>query len=491
MSDKHSRAQDIRRRIGHPVIDADGHWLEPVPLFLDTLKAVAGAKVADSLLAHTNRLDTWYGATEEQRRAGRLMRPGWWTEPTQTLDRATAMLPRLLRSRLDEFGIDVGIIYPSLGLLMSTLRDKELRLAAARALNTMTAEMFRPYGDRLLPVAVVPAQTPEEAIEGARYAVETLKFRAILIGNMVYRPLQAPVGVRSISPHGASGSDYFIDALGIDSPYDYDPFWRTCIDLKVAVTAHSGGVGWPDRQSPSNYVYNHAGHFATANDAFCKALILGGVLHRFPELNVGFMEGGAGWAAKLYNDLKSHWNVRNPKALAQNLSPRRLDIARLRSLVEEYGEPQQRKYIDTVARYPSSLRLNKTTDELAARDEPVTDDFAASGIDSPDKLAELFDRCFLGCEADDVSVAWAYHKSTGTKLRPVFGSDIGHFDVADMTHPLVEAYELIEDGYVNEEQFREFTYLNVAQLHTRMNPGFFAGTIVESAVRKDLHAAPA
>lgn len=169
----------------------------------------------------------------------------------------------------------------------------------------------------------------------------------------------------------------------------------------------------------------------------------------------------------------------------------RLDIARLRSLVEEYGEPQQRKYVDTVAHYPSSIKLNKTIDELAGRDEPTADDFAASGMDGPDKLAALFDRCFLGCEADDVSVAWAFHKSAGNKLRPVFGSDIGHFDVADMSHPQVEAYEHVEHGYLNEEQFREFTYLNVARLHTRMNPGFFSGTIVESAVRKDLHAAPA
>jgi hypothetical protein len=36
----------------------------------------------------------------------------------------------------------------------------------------------------------------------------------------------------------------------------------------------------------------------------------------------------------------------------------------------------------------------------------------------------------------------------GSKLNAIFSSDIGHFDVIDMRHPLPEAYELVEDGYL-------------------------------------------
>ena len=54
------------------------------------------------------------------------------------------------------------------------------------------------------------------------------------------------------------------------------------------------------RRSISNYVYNHIGSFAAANDAFCKALFLGGVTRRFPELNFGFLEGGVAWAIRRF-----------------------------------------------------------------------------------------------------------------------------------------------------------------------------------------------
>ena len=40
------------------------------------------------------------------------------------------------------------------------------------------------------------------------------------------------------------------------------------------------------RLSPSNFVYNHIGHFAAANHAACKAMFLGGVTRRFPGLNI-------------------------------------------------------------------------------------------------------------------------------------------------------------------------------------------------------------
>ena len=34
---------DIRAQLSHPVIDADGHWLEQVPIFLDFLKTEGGS----------------------------------------------------------------------------------------------------------------------------------------------------------------------------------------------------------------------------------------------------------------------------------------------------------------------------------------------------------------------------------------------------------------------------------------------------------------
>ena len=49
---------------------------------------------------------------------------------------------------------------------------------------------------------------------------------------------------------------------------------------------------------------------------------------------------------------------------------------------------------------------------------------------------------------------------------------------------LEEAWELVEHGLIDEEDFREFMFVNPARLHTALNPGFFKGTVVEGAVAK-------
>jgi predicted TIM-barrel fold metal-dependent hydrolase len=85
--------------------------------------------------------------------------------------------------------------------------------------------------------------------------------------------------------------------LGIDSPYDYDPVWAKCVELGIPPTFHSGSSSQGLRLSPTNFVYNYIGHFAAVGHAVAKAIFLGGVTRRFPQLNFGFLEGGVGWAA--------------------------------------------------------------------------------------------------------------------------------------------------------------------------------------------------
>jgi hypothetical protein len=74
----------------------------------------------------------------------------------------------------------------------------------------------------------------------------------------------------------------------------------------------------------------------------------------------------------------------------------------------------------------------------------------------------------------------------GVRLRPVFSSDFTHFDVPDFKDVLPEAFEAVERGYMTERDFREFTFANAASLHTRNNPDFFKGTVVEKAVADEL-----
>jgi hypothetical protein len=74
----------------------------------------------------------------------------------------------------------------------------------------------------------------------------------------------------------------------------------------------------------------------------------------------------------------------------------------------------------------------------------------------------------------------------GSKLNAMISSDMGHWDVTDMTCILQDAYELVERQLLDEQSFRHFVFTNPASLHMRMNPEFFDGTVVEDAVRRNL-----
>ena len=69
----------------------------------------------------------------------------------------------------------------------------------------------------------------------------------------------------------------------------------------------------------------------------------------------------------------------------------------------------------------------------------------------------------------------------GARLNALFGSDIGHFNVADMAHVLPEAYELVENELVSETDFRDFTFANPVRFWGEANPDFFKGTVVKDA----------
>jgi len=93
---------------------------------------------------------------------------------------------------------------------------------------------------------------------------------------------------------------------------------------------------------------------------------------------------------------------------------------------------------------------------------------------------------FFGCEGDDRMTAVGFDARLNhydLKLNAMLGSDVGHFDVTDMAAVLGEAHELVERGLLTPDDFRAFTFTNVASLHAGMNPDFFAGTVVEDAAR--------
>jgi len=483
----HASSADIRRSLNHPVVDADGHYIETMPILkpflIDSVRDIAGGDLARRIEAGAAGVDydetvlrPWSKLSERERRERGISRPPWWTLPAaNTLDRATAHLPKLMAERLDDMGIDFAVMYPSRMLTATAIADAELRVAVCRSLNRFFAEAYRPYADRMTPVAQIPTHTPAEAIAELEYAVCELGFKAVLINGLIHRPLPAGGQFTGQRPNWGSISGSRLDVLGLDSEYDYDPFWRRCVELRVAPATHTPGMGWGSRQSPSNYMYNHIGSFAAAMEATCKGLFMGGVTQRFPELSFGMLEGGVGWACTLLSDLIEHWEKRNRRAIAQ-LDPGRIDSALLMQLFARYGDAVFRA--DAPGLRDSFANLEPEPPEL--------DEWSHLKLESERDLVDAFvPHFYFGCEADDISIAWAFNDTLnpeGARLRAMFSSDAGHWDVTDMTGVLAEAFELVEHGHIGERDFHDFVFGFPVQYYAGLNRGFFKGTRVESAV---------
>ncbi|MDE3074475.1 MAG: amidohydrolase family protein [Chloroflexota bacterium] len=479
----------VRGRLNHPVVDADAHWLESIPVFFDYLRNVGGQSMVDDLLEILHAPDRWYAASPEERRKARMGRANSWQGPGLTLDRATSMIPRLMHERLDEFGIDFAIVYPTLALggFQFEHRSADFRRCCVRAYNTMVAEMFRPYRDRITAAGIIPTVTPQEGIDEAEYMVRELDLKVGMLRGTLQRTVEADA---EWQPDPSKRRHYF-DCLAMDSPYDFDPLWAKMVELGLAYTTHAGTMGdTASRSSPSSVVFSRVGHFAQAHHAAAKGLFLGGVTQRFPQMNFAFLEAGVAWAVNTFTDLVLIWEKLSRPALEKNLRPANLDQRLLRQLFGDYATDEPLR--GNVERIFAENHLfpyapYRTPEELTERDSQW-DEFAAITVNGREDIRRLFvDNFYFGAESDDPTIRWAFdEKTTEARFKPIFSSDISHFDVTDMREVLEEAWELVEHELIDESAFRELTFSNAVALHGRMNPNFFKGTRVETAAAEEL-----
>jgi predicted TIM-barrel fold metal-dependent hydrolase len=502
---RRTRSTEIRERLDHPVLDCDGHLREFTPEWFDFMVRVGGKQWADRYLekigaATQEKKTAGLGPNQdfakaaqfsmEERRRGRIRRGPWWGMPVASaVDCASPYLPRLLAQRVEELGLDYFITYPTWGLTVHTIPDDEDRLIATRALNEMHAEVWNGVPEvayRIHVPAVMPMKTPQEAVAELEHCVQNLGYKAIKVPAMVRRPIEAMVeqfpGIHTYRPDMPDAA--WGDTYGLDSQYDYDPFWKRCVELGVAVTCHGAAVyGFPwKNRSTSNWTFNHIGNQAWMQDILAKSLFFGGVTKRFPTLNFAFLEGGVGWACILLNDIAQHYNMRSTEAL-ELLNPANLDRGAVNELLIEYGGER------------FDGRLDGVIQLLPDPSQPVEpenyDDFQHLGLTRKEDIAALFGNFFFGCEADDKINAWAFATDVnrfGMTLKAFFGSDIGHMDAPDFTRVVEETYELVEEGTLTPDEYRMFVADHAILLHGGMNPQFFQGTAIEGYARDVLAA---
>ena len=258
-----------------PVVDADGHVVEPESAWAALPDRYRPRISADSAgYEHVVVGDTEVLAVP----LGSLGRPGsTFDDPASFRPLADALPggsdPRARLRDMDGEGIDQAVLYPTIGLYFPLVEDPASAVALAAAYNDWLAGYCAADPRRLFGAAMLPLQDPVAAGRELRRAVTELG----LVAGFV-RP--NPCLGRSLSDRA------------------YDVLWEAAEELDVPIGVHEGSsVGVPTLGSdrPFNPLLLHAVSHSFEAMLACAQLIAFGTLERHPRLRVLFLESSGGW----------------------------------------------------------------------------------------------------------------------------------------------------------------------------------------------------
>jgi predicted TIM-barrel fold metal-dependent hydrolase len=264
-------------RFGQHVIDADGHggdlpnWQARIPEKFQPYWEDRKARIKKQF---ANLPGVGIKETKGTAKLNSLERPGM-TDPK----------PRL--ADMDEEGIDQTIMFPGGAGEEWAGLDRDFAIALCRTLNDCRAEYTRFDPDRLKSVAKLPLIDPEAAAAELRRAVTELG----MVGMVT------PQHIRD---------------KNLDHP-SFDVVWKTAQELGVAVCVHGGGQAID--QVPigvdrwSTRLEMHAFTHPVGQMIAVMSFTVGGILQRFPELRVAFLEAGTGWLPFWLERLDEHWEL--------------------------------------------------------------------------------------------------------------------------------------------------------------------------------------
>lgn len=258
------------------VIDADGHVHEADEMFTDYL---------DPEFHHRT---PGFALDENHNRRFLVDGVGHPPFPTEISVRKPMTADNRIKV-LDKEGIRSAVLYPSATLIASYL-DAPFADAVVRAYNSWISDYVKPSGDRLMFAASISIDNVSTAIAEARRAVGDLGAVAV-----------------SLRPNPTRGRT-------LDSP-EYDPFYAAVRELGVPLAIHestgcmdtAGGDRYGGMMDPPSYVYNHIISHSFEQMFAAMSIIGGGVLERFPDLRVVFLEAGCSWVPYWLARLDDHY----------------------------------------------------------------------------------------------------------------------------------------------------------------------------------------
>ncbi|BAY84763.1 putative amidohydrolase 2 [Calothrix parasitica NIES-267] len=171
-------------------------------------------------------------------------------------------------------GVDIAFVYPTYGLWLWAIDNSSAQLAGAftRAYNNWLKDFCNYDRERLKGVGAINLHSPESMVHELHQIVD-FGWKAVFL-----RP--NPVKGRLLSDTA------------------YEPFWRECEQLGIAVGIHEGTHSRLPTVGAERFNTRFALHACShpmEQMMALLALIEGGVLERYPNLRVGFLESGCSW----------------------------------------------------------------------------------------------------------------------------------------------------------------------------------------------------
>lgn len=198
--------------------------------------------------------------------------------------------PRARAKRMDQWGIDKAVMFPTIGILPFPTEDQDLASAYCRAYNNWMAEFCETVPDRFYAVALINWHDVEAAAAELRRCIDR-GFRALFV------PPETVGGKRPADPA-------------------FDPIWRLCAEAGIPgcfhVIVRFDGAALPfaawHASSPGpifGFGLGGTGQLIPA----VTSVVTDGLFERFPDLKIVSVEAGCGYAPYLMDRLDAKYEA--------------------------------------------------------------------------------------------------------------------------------------------------------------------------------------
>ena len=263
---------------GYRIISSDNHVMEPEDLW--TSRIEPGFRDRAPRIVRFDDGDWWvceglklFGAFGGTQAGLRFEEPEQLSHFSKVEDmRPGAYIPEEQVKDMDVEGIDVGIVYPTICLLLYNVPDSQLLTAIFQTYNDWIAEFCSPFPKRLKGIGVI---NTDDIHVGIKELERCAKMG--LVGAMitVYPP----------------------EDRSYDSP-EYEPLWAAAQDLQMPISLHIVTNRPGPGQQFVNMQYISPSFFANVDHWVRMSLghiIFNGVFERYPKLQVGSVEMELSW----------------------------------------------------------------------------------------------------------------------------------------------------------------------------------------------------